>query len=350
MLLILKNIVVLVVAALVSWWLSWYDPELTGKNEIGDRIRRGVRCGLSVLLIEAAFGVMCWNSGPLMDLGFILPLTLIWCGFFYMLWRICLMEALAIGFCYLFDSGDNTEFDPQKRLRDLDAIALLIKSGNKKAAIQLCNELKASGDASVQAMETMLEHLGVPQPSSKIHRPLAEASALRLRGHFGEAELILNSLLLKNPRDVDAAIMLTRLYAQDLRQPNRAEEVLCALEQQPHISKEHIDFARRSIHEWSQGEPAPEEAPIQPESPDELLAKGHLGTAIEILEQKTQERPQDFDLWMKLAEVYAVRCGNVSRAEKIVRRIETNPAFSPEQIQITRAKLKEWREAKSHRN
>ncbi len=80
-----------------------------------------------------------------------------------------------------------------------------------------------------------------------------------------------------------------------------------------------------------------------------MLAQGHLGTAIEILEEKTREQPQDFDLWLKFAEVYAVHCGNVNRAEKIVRQIETNPAFSVEQIKTAKVKLSEWRKTGSRR-
>ena len=38
--------------------------------------------------------------------------------------------------------------------------------------------------------------------------------------------MILNSLLAQNPRNLDAAMMLMRLYAQDLHRPEKAEEVL----------------------------------------------------------------------------------------------------------------------------
>jgi predicted Zn-dependent protease len=260
-----------------------------------------------------------------------------------LIWAGCISELSARGFNWLIDPEDDREFDPKKSLRDLDAIASLIKNGHKEAAIQLCKELKESGDASVLAMETMLEHFGVPKDIQK-PRPLTEASRLRRQGKFAEAETILKSLLLENPSNVNAALMLIRLYAQELRQPDKAMEILRSLEQQPYVSSGHVEFARRSIHEWSQGKSKPEKVEARPESVDELLAQRYFGTAVEILEQKTGEQPQDFDLWMKFAEVYAVHCGNVGRAEKIVRRIETNPAFSPEQIQIAKTKLKEWRE------
>jgi hypothetical protein len=347
MLFIFANIIVLTFAALISWWLSGYDTKVTGENVTEDRIRRGIRCGISLLLVEAGFWCL-WQYWRYDDracgagyLATMLPLAIVWGG--------CISELVARGFNWLIDPEDKREFDPTKSHRDLDAIASLIKHGHKDAAIQLCNELKASGDASVQAMETMLEHLGVPQSEVRKPKPLKEASRLRLEGKFTEAETLLKSLLLENPASVDAAMMLIRLYAQELRDPGKALEILQALEQQPYVSAGHVDFARRSIHEWSQEKPAPEKIPVQPESLDELLAQGHLGTAIEILEQKTGEQPQDFDLWMKFAEVYAMHCGNLNRAEKIIHRIETNPAFSADQIQVARARLKEWRKTGLHR-
>ena len=88
----------------------------------------------------------------------------------------------------------------------------------------------------------------------------------------------------------------------------------------------------------------------QPETLEELLAKGYFGTAIEILEQKIKEQPRDFDLWLKLAEVQGQHCGNVKRAEKIVQQIGANPASNPEQIQLARTKFNEWREAGVHRH
>ncbi len=338
----LTNIIVLILAALVSWWLSGFDVKVTGENVTEDRFRRGIRCGISLLLVEAGFWCL-WQYWRYNDrvsgagyLATMLPLAIIWGG--------CISELGARVFNWLIDPEDKREFDPKQNLRDLDAIASLIKHGHKDAAIQLCNELKESGSASVQAMETMLEHLGVSQNTIQKLNPLKEASYLRREGKFTEAEAILKLLLQENPTNMDAAMMLMRLYAQDLRQSVKAEEVLRALEQQPHISNAHIDFARRSIPEWSREKSVPEEVHIQPKSIDELLAQRHFGTVVEVLEQKTEEQPQDFDLWMKFAEVYAVHCSNMNRAEKIIRQIETNPAFNAEQIQIARAKFTEWRE------
>ena len=45
----------LALAALASWWLSGYDAKLTGANEREDFIRRAIRCGITLFLVELAF-------------------------------------------------------------------------------------------------------------------------------------------------------------------------------------------------------------------------------------------------------------------------------------------------------
>lgn len=214
--------------------------------------------------------------------------------------------------------------------------------------MQLGRKLRESGEVSVLVLETRLEHLGIKLESVQKSRPLTEAYQLRMQGRFQEAESILKPLLSEDPRNVDAAMMLMRIYAQDLRQPEKATEILEALEKQPHISPAHVEFARRYIGEWSQGKPKLEKVDAPPESIDEMLAQGYLGTTIEILEQKIEEQPGDFDSWIKLAEVHALHCGNIQRAEKIVRQIEASPGFTPEQVQNARTKLGELRKARPH--
>ncbi|HVU08229.1 MAG TPA: tetratricopeptide repeat protein [Verrucomicrobiae bacterium] len=330
------NLVVLAFVAFGSWRLSGYDSRLTGENEKANRTRRGIRCGITLLLVEPAFWCL-WQyaqhddrAAGMLYLIFVLPQAFIWAG--------CLSEMFARGFHWLIDPEDDREFDADKQVRDLDTLAALIRSGRKEEAIQLCKELKESGDASVLAMETMLEHLGVPQNRVQKPKPLIEASRLREQGRFAEAELILSSLLQENPGNVDAALMLMRLYAQDLKRSDKAYEVLKSLKEQPYVSASHIEFASRSIHEWRN--PRPQEvAEILPESVEELLAQGYFGTAVEILEQKIKEQPQDFDLHLKLSEIYAVHFDDFPRAEKTLRQMEA--FFTPAQIESVGMKLKE---------
>ncbi len=326
---------------LAAWWLSGYDTKVTGENKGDDFVRRAARCGITLFLLTVLFclpGVLQAMPMVLLIGGL---LALVWCG--------CVVELFARWFHHLIDPPDKREYDPNQNLRELDLVASLIKNGRKEEAIQMCQALKESGDVSVLTLETMLEHLGVkPDPVQK-PRPLVEARRLRSQERFPEAEAILVSLLKENPANVDAAMMLMRLYAEDVRRPNQAAATLRALEQQPHVPSTHIDYARRSIAEWSRGKPGPEAAAALPESMDELLAHGYFGTAIEILEQKIKQQPGDFDSRIKLAEVHGLHCGNIQQARKIVRQIEIHAGFTPEQIQNARAKLAAWQPGRSHR-
>jgi predicted Zn-dependent protease len=224
-------------------------------------------------------------------------------------------------------------------------VASLLKSGRHEEAAQLCERLKKSGDANILVLETMLARSGIQFDNGRKPKPLVVAHRLRSEGKFTEAETILQTLLAENPSNVDAALMLMRLYVRDLRRSDKAAEILRALEKQPHIPSAHIEYARRSIHEWGQRKSAPA-AEVLPESVDELLACGYLGTAIEILERKIKEQPGDLDLWLKLAEAHGRHSGNFQRAGKIVQKMEGNRAFTAEQIRLAKAKLVEWREAK----
>jgi hypothetical protein len=344
MLFLIWNFVVLAFTIPVSWWLSGYDAKVTGENAGQDFIRRALRCGLTWFLVELAF-LTLWRYGRNNDpasglayLFFVPPLALIWCG--------CLAELCSHAFHDLVDPEDSQRFDPNKSRRDLDMLATLVQSGRKDEAILLCQMLREAGDVSVATLDTMLEHLGVKPDRTPKPRPLIEAFRLRGQGKLVEAESLLNSLLMKNPADVEAAFMLMRLYVQDMNRTDKAHEVLRSLEQQPHVARDHIEFARRSIEEWSRPGTKEEVVETQPESVDELLARGYFGTAIEVLEQKTREQPADFESWLKLAETHARHCGHIKQAEKIIHRIGANPAFSPEQLQLAAAKLKEWREAR----
>lgn len=325
--------------------MSGFDPKVTGENKKTDLVRRIARCLATTVLLWIFFGSNAVRVGyAFIPVILIVPpsLGLLWCG--------CLAELFSRGLHRLIDSDDKREFDPNKSTRDLDRVASLLKNGRREEAARLCEELKESGDANILVLETMLARAGIQMENSKLPKPLAEAHRLRTQGKFSEAETILLSLLAENPANTDAALMLMWLYAQDLRRADKAAEILRSLQAQPHVSTTHIEYASRSIAEWSRGKPKPEEAAALPETVDELLAGGYLGTAIEILERKTREQPQDFDSWLKLAEAHGVHSGNIYRAKRIVQKIEGNRAFTAAQIRLAQAKLAEWREAKPQEN
>jgi len=339
---LLTHLTVLVLTTLAAWWLSGYDTQVTGADKKADSIRRALRCGITLILVEVFLrlpGVI--QVMPLVTLiG--MAFALVWCG--------CVVEMFARWFHHLIDPTDDREFDSNQQLRDLDRVASLIQSGRREEAIQMCRELQESGEASILTLETMLEHLGVKADRVQKPGPLREASRLRAQEKFAEAEAVLLSLRAENPANVDAAMMLMRLYAEELHQPDRALAVLRSFEKQPHVSPDHVEFARRSIAEWSREKPGPEAVAAQPESMDDLIARGYFGTAIEILEQKIKEQPGDYDSRIKLAEVHARYCGNLQPAVKIVRQIATNPVFTPEQIQYAKAQLEAWRKGRPQRH
>ena len=331
------NIILLLVAAVIAWWLSEYDLRLTGDNMAADFIRRGIRCGLTLFLLA-----MLVKLPRSIDAA---PLLLLIAGLLALVWAGCAAELGAHWFHRMIDPEDKGEFDPHQSARHLDMVASLIKNGRTEEAAQLCATLKESGDANILVLETLLARAGVHQESPKKPKPLIKAHRLRSQGKFEEAAEILNSMLAENPENVDAALMLMRLYAQDLHRSDKAAEVLRALEKQPHIPRSHIEYAQRSIHDWGHKKSAPEDVTL-PESVDELLACGYLGTAVEVLERKVKEQPQDFDSWLKLAGAHGLHSANIRRAEKIVEKLEAGNNFSAEQVEFAKAKLKEWREAK----
>ena len=263
-------------------------------------------------------------------------------------WAGCLSELLSRWGRKFLDPGfhDDRPLDPGKGRRHLDTIAQLIQGGHRDAAIKLCEELKTSGEVNLATLELTLEFLGVRPERAQLPKPLAEAGQMRAQGKFAEAEKLLNASLKKNPEDLAAAMMLVRLYAQDLRRPSQAHEVLRRLELQPHVAAAHIEFARRSLDDWSRLKRVKPAAPAPPESGDDLLAQGFFGTAIERLEQQTAAQPSDFDSWIKLAEAHGRHAGNFHRAEQVVRQMAS--VFSPEQSQFAKSKLETWRNAGIH--
>jgi hypothetical protein len=339
------NLLVLAITGAAVWRLSGYDAGITFDNEKRDLTRRLLRCGITLPLVEIAF-LELWQCTYHSDrtAGFVfiaisLPLAFIWCG--------CISHMLAHGFNWLVDSEDTREFDPNKQVRELDAIAELIRSGRKMEAIQLCESLKANGEVSPKTLNLALEHLGVHQTEAELARPLVEADRLRSQGKVAEAELILNSLVLENPRNVEASMMLIRLYTQDLHQPQRAIEVLRNLEAQPHIAAAHVEFAYRSINESDVQYEKKDETHLTPETIEEMLAEGYYGTAVEHIQNKIKTAPHDFELRMKLLEIQAVYCRNLHDAKKLIRQMAADSSFTKEQIDLAMSKLREWSSCQS---
>lgn len=335
---ILADILLLALGLAAAWWVSGHDSKLIGDNGRNDILRRSIRCGITFLLLTILL-LLPRSLGSL-------PLLFAIGGMLAVTWAGCIAELFSQGFRHLIGfAGTNREFDPHESTHGMDALAELIRNGRHEEAAKLYETLKASGSGNVLAMETLLDRAGIPREKIERSNPLFEAGNLQRQGKFSEAEAILKPLLEKNPANVDAAMMLMRLYVRDLRQSGKAAEILRALEKQPHIDAAAIEYAQRSLHDWGRKKIEPKAEPL-PESVEELLQAGYYGTAIEMLEQKAKEQPDDFAAQLKLAEAYGLHSGDLPRAKKIIEQMEQKSCFSEEQIRIAKAKLDEWREAK----
>jgi len=336
----------------LSWWLSGYDTMVTGEDRAADFRRRAMRCGATLLLIAAGL------ASPWILISVTVLIAVIWAS--------CVSELFARGFQRLVDPQDTRQFDPRQTAQDLDKLAMLVQNERNDEAIEWCKKLMESGEATL-AIEAVLFQLYSRMfsgDSVQSSPPLAEAQRLWAQGNPGEAASKLDSLLQKEPDNLRAVFLLMRIYAQALKRPDKTDALLRTLGQRPHMPPVFVEYARQSIQEWSGMVPRPEKttegiesllvnrqdsqypdrvADLGETSIDELLTRGHLSTAVEILECQIKDQPKNLNLWLKLAEAHGVYCRNLSLASKIIGRIEANPAFTQEEIQLAKSKLREWR-------
>jgi tetratricopeptide (TPR) repeat protein len=354
---------VLVITAAISWWLSGYDTRLSGQMEHRGRdlTRRLLRCGVTLIII--GFAAWLFIGGRVFEafigVVFMLPLAPIWMG--------CLSELSARGVMGLIDREDHRQFDSRQVPRDLDRLAGLVRAGRYEQAVVLCRQLSESNEVSALAMDAQLFQLYQELFSEeRITRSPVLAEAVRLRGQrqFAEAAVKLNAVLKRDPLNLAAALLLMRIQTQDLSRPDQAAALLENLARQPHAPPAFAGYARRRIGEWSgavaprpktseniesllvnpNASRAPEIGPdFNLASVNELLAKGRLSTAIEMLENKVRAEPREFEVWMKLAEAHGVYCRDLARAGKIIDKLAGNAAFTPEQVRSARETLKEWK-------
>lgn len=335
---VVTDILLLALVVAAAWWLSGHDAKLIGDGGKRDIIRRSIRCGITLLMLT----ILLLLPRSIVALPIVIGIG----GFLAIVWAGCLTEMLSQGFRHLVGfAGTNRQFDPHHSTREMDRLATLISSGRHEEAAQFYETLETSAGSHIVAMETMLDRAGIPRKKFQRPNPLHQAGMLHREGKFSEAETILKSQLAQNPANVDAAMMLMQLYVRDLRQSGKAAEILRQLQKQLHISPAAIEYAQRSLHDWGRKKIEPRTEPL-PESVEELLKAGYLGTAVEILEQQAKEQPDNFDAQLQLAEAYGLYSADLPRAKKIVEQMEKKSIFSGEQIQLVKAKLDAWREAK----
>jgi tetratricopeptide (TPR) repeat protein len=343
---ILADVLFVLIGTALAWWISGYDTRVTGEDKHADIMRRAIRCGITLVLLAMAtvsgFGAIF----------IFLVLGLFWAG--------CGAEFFSQQFHKLIDPEDKREFDPKETERKLDLLAQLIREHKMTEALDMCQKLEESGEVSPLALDAMIHRLyqeildSIPTAES-----LSEVRRLRERKQFDQAELQLKQVLAGQPKNWAAMLLLMRIYAEDLSRPEKALALLQSMNKQPQLHKAFVKFARQSIKEWSMateiqpvnaGEIATGAAVSSPSttvvtevSVDELLKNNQLSTAIELLEKAIAEAPGNFELRMKLAEAYGVYCADLHRAERIIQKIENSSTFTPQEIELARAKLKDWR-------
>jgi hypothetical protein len=350
-----------IVAGVGTWFLTSLDQTAgrDGMNYVVRTLRAISVALLTVILLFILEAPLNYFDVPLLVFAVI--------GFGY-IFRSVISEIFAGGLIKLIDpaSGQpDRPIDAVVARQHEKEISRLIRSGQRAEAIQLCERLKETGEVERMTLEHTLEYLGVKQSAPDRTPPLVVAARLREQGNVAEAEKMLVALLRKNPADEGAGIMLMRVYAQDLRQPERAEAVWRTLAQQRGVSADHLEFARRSLDEWCQsaqagagGQPGAGPAPLPARNPleppplppvpptiEELLAQGGLGMAVEMLEEQIKARPNDVALHLQLAEVHALHCKNLRQAERIIYHLQFVPGVTAEQYNQARAKLGAWRTA-----
>ena len=341
----LANFLFIAIGTAIAWWLSGHDHRVTGENPKADFVRRATRTGVTFVLLAAA----TLN-------GFAAVFIFAALGFY---WANCGAELFTHQFHKLIDPEDKRPYDPKETDRKLDRLAQLTREGRMNEALDLCSQLQQAGEGSALALEAVVHRLYLENLNSAETSPLlAEIRSLCERKQFDPAESRLKQILAAQPSNWPAMLLLMRVYAKDLSQPDKAIALLQPVGNQLRLHPAFAEYARKSIDEWSskgkgraadasrvavESHPPPAAVEV---SIDDLLKNNQLSTAVESLEISITEAPKNFDLWLKLAEVYGVNCADLNRAGKIIQKMESSSNFTPQEIQLAKTKLREWREGR----
>lgn len=343
---ILADVVFVAIGTALAWWISGYDTRVTGEDERADFMRRAIRCGITLVLLTMA------TLNGFLTIFIFLSLGIFWAG--------CGAEFFSQQFHKLIDPEDKRAFDPKETERKLDLLAQLTREHKTTEALDMCQKLEESGEVSPLALDAMIHRLyqetldSIPALES-----LEEIRRLCERNQFDQAELQLKQLLAAQPKNWAAMLLLMKIYAEGLSHLEKALALLPPTSKQPQLHPMFVKYARQSVKEWSAAAHqqaldanhvatgavvSPPPVPVVTEvSVDELLKNNQLSTAVEYLEKAVAEEPGNFELRMKLAEAYGVYCADLHRAERIIQKIENSSIFTPQEIELARAKLKDWR-------
>lgn len=340
--------IVILATLLAAWWLSSFDARIIGDARGWDLLRRILRCLLTAAMAELVLWCF-WRYSRYGDAasGLIpIPIFLLLAYF----WAGAVGEIASRGFGKLFDSDGRRAYDPRKGEEGLRQLSKLAEEGRQEEALRLSEKLKKSGDTNIIVLETMMQRLGVDEKHVSKQKSLALARRLEGEGRFAEAERVLAGLLKQHPDYTEAAVFLIKIYAQDMGNGAKAAAAFGMLKQQSGTSLGMVEFARSMLAEVPPiaVEPLPVVEPERTgetasESVDELIAQRRFATAITALKNRLREEPDDFETWMKLAEVNGRYCGSFQQVENIIRLLAAEPQIQPEQVELLRTRLQEWR-------
>ena len=349
---IVADVLFVLIGTALAWWISGYDSRVTGQEPTEDFTRRAIRCLVTAGLLIVA----TWNgfAGIFIFLGL---------GLY---WASCGAEFFSHQIHKLIDPEDKRAFDPKETERKLDQLAQLIREGRHAEALDSCEKLESSGEGSALALEATKHRLYQEILNSISTTPLlANVRSLCEQSQLDQAESGLKQILAGQPQNWAAMLLLMRIYAEGMFRPDKALALLTPAEtgsatNSPRLPKAFANYARQSIAEWNKaahGEQTTEHSTVANDiqhgeaspavvtgiSVDELLQNSQFATAIEHLENGIAQEPRNFDLWLKLAEAHGVYCRDLNRAAKIIQKMENSGRFTPQEIELAKAKLKEWR-------
>jgi tetratricopeptide (TPR) repeat protein len=280
--------------------------------------------------------------------------------------------------------------DALRTLRRLCATEVFPYDHRMAAVQQTSDWMKSAGfsfDARpFQTEKPVLDPTGVTE---KLEAKMRE-------GRFGQAEAMLRKILADDSLNELAFTQLVRLYCQDMKKRNAAENLIA--EAHDTFSPKVLDYLNASLDEWmrlpmrstakpktllgrffqrnqtepssrkltlrnnhasappkstdpleiyldrvKQNQPAPPDTSGVHDKVEKLLLERRLGSAIELLKKQAEAEPENFDLWLRYAEAHGNHCGNTLSAEKIIQRMERSGHFKKAQMKKAHNQLKRWR-------
>ena len=113
--------------------------------------------------------------------------------------------------------------------------------------------LMKTGEGSRLAMETMCFRLYCQmfdKESLRSYKSLAPIHSFLEHGQFSEAESRLTRIVKRNPKNLPAVYLLVRLYAQNLKHPERAGALIQSLEERSKLPPMFAAYSNHCIKEW----------------------------------------------------------------------------------------------------